>query len=78
MSGKVIQIASYHSPIPAHLDKSLLESEGIRAEVQDGQVIPHFSFFDTRGAVRLLINEEDQAMAQQLLLQHPNDDRLSV
>lgn len=75
MSGKVIQIASYHSPIPAHLDKSLLESKGIVAEVQDGQVVPHFSFFDGRGAVRLLINEEDHSQAQEILAQHPNEQR---
>ena len=73
--GKVIYIASYLLPMPAHLDKSLLESEEIPAMVQEGQVVPNISFFDQRGPVRLLVNEEDLDKALKVLAQHPNSQR---
>ncbi|MCA9401012.1 MAG: DUF2007 domain-containing protein [Candidatus Omnitrophica bacterium] len=54
--------------------KSLLESEGIPAEVFDdtiGQIAPHYLFY--QGGPRLMVRDVDQEHAQKIINQYLTD-----
>lgn len=65
---KLVTIKTYDDGISAHIAKSTLESEGIMCYIYDENIVtlnPLYNF--AVGGIKLKVNEEDIAKAQQFL-----------
>jgi hypothetical protein len=69
-----VTISQYSLPYEAHLDRARLESEGITAVIADEHTISmQWMLSDALGGVRLRVQDEDLARAEEILAEDRSD-----
>jgi hypothetical protein len=75
MPGKWIELLVTYDTLEAEMIKDLLESGGIRAEIRSSKVTPYPVNIGKMGEVKVLIREEDQEAAEDMLRERSDESR---